>query len=114
MLGRRALVLQATICRRHYTTTPSLKPVPLLPNDSIETFRKDAFDPATPALLPAKSFAELPAIRKWFLKGPDDRMVLNDSYLNRYGSTLVPLEIMKGILFSRSEQTLSFFLEYVM
>lgn len=86
----------------------------VLSNGSVETFRRDAFQPAVPAVLPSKHFAAMPAIHKWFLKSADNESIaLNASYLAKFGATIVPLEISNYDSFSRIEQSLSFFLECV-
>ncbi|KAK5120475.1 hypothetical protein LTR85_006130 [Meristemomyces frigidus] len=73
-----------------------------------------AFDPETPVLLPRGTFESLPAVQNWFAKTSDGQQVtLNRSYLSRFGSTIVPLEISNNDQFNRIEQSLSFFLECV-
>ena len=111
MLGKRVFALGPTTCRACSTALGS-QPVPVLPDNSLETFRRQAFDHAVPALLPRKSFRQLPATHKWFEKR-SDRLYLNRSYLSRFGATMVPLEMSNNDQFSRTEQSLSFFLECV-
>lgn len=114
MLAGRALLVLPRRCRV-YSTGPGLRSVPVLATSDIETFRQDAFSPATPALLPRGIFQRLPASRKWFIKVPEEssQLALDRSYLARFGSTRVPLEISNNDQFSRIEQSLSFFLECV-
>lgn len=114
MLPRRALLVSRSQCRA-YVTTHGLQPVPILPDATVETFRKEAFEAATPALLPRQSFQDLPAVHKWFSKEPTKAgsISLNRPYLSRFGSTIVPLEISDNDQFTRVEQPLSFFLECV-
>lgn len=119
MLRRPALRTATTkstcIYGRSYTSAHAFKPVPLLPSPGLNTFRDQAFHAEVPALLPRHHFADTPAIRKWFITSPDGdrRLSLNRSYLARFGSTTVPLEITHGEQFTRLEQSLSFFLECV-
>lgn len=112
MVFTRALPASKTICRNH-STIAGLRPVPILRNASLETFQTDAFIPAIPALLPSNTFASIPAITRWFEIHKNGRASINRSYLSRYGSTIVPLEISNEGHFSRTEQSLSFFLECV-
>ncbi|KAK4635418.1 Lysine-specific demethylase JMJ30 [Fulvia fulva] len=103
--------LSHTTCRAYSATTGTRK-VRVLSNGSVETFRRDAFQPAVPAVLPSKHFAAMPAIHKWFLKSADNESIaLNASYLAKFGATIVPLEISNYDSFSRIEQSLSFFLD---
>jgi hypothetical protein len=80
----------------------------------VETFRSHAFNPATPFFMPLQAFSNIPAIHKWFVQANEvDKTSLNCSYLARFGSTIVPLEISGINTFARIEQSLSFFLECV-
>ncbi|KXL42082.1 hypothetical protein M433DRAFT_157264 [Acidomyces richmondensis BFW] len=88
-----------------------LKPVSILPDGSLQTFRQKAFGPALPFLLPRQTFNNFPALRKWFTAS--DLPALNYTYLSRFGATTVPLEITNNDKFTRIEQSLSFFLECV-
>lgn len=97
-----------------YATTRGPRNVPMLADASLETFRRDAFEAALPALLPRQHFVHLPATTKWFLHSPHGGPItLNRTYLARFGSTRVPLEITNQGLFVRGEQSFSFFLECV-
>lgn len=84
-------------CRRYSTSTPITqhlaKPL-ILPDSSVQTFRQNAFDPRTPAVLPAKHFASIPACKKWFKQRHSTHPVaLNHRYLEQHGGeTFVPLE----------------------
>lgn len=100
---------------RSYASVHGLQPVPVLHTADLETFRKEAFEPATPALLPRQAFNTLPAIVKWFTPDENDagKTTLNRSYLARFGATRVPLEISNHDRFTRIEQSFSFFLECV-
>ena len=117
---------------RLYTSTPPPRfaPVPILSDASLETFRRDAFEPAVPAMLPRGAFADVPARGKWFVKGHNaegekDEWRLNVEYFRRFGDTAVALEILSGggedgkqmdggsERFERVEMPLSVFLEYV-
>ena len=99
---------------RNQSTSHRPQQVPQLPDASLETFRKHAFEPAIPALFPRRHFVDLPAVSKWFSKSPKHGYtVLNTTYLSKYGATIVPLEIANDGHFARVEQSLSFFLECV-
>lgn len=118
MLAGRAWRAAPAICRPYATSGKQLRPIPILPDASIETFKRDAFDPANPALLPRGHFADLPAVQKWFLVSSEageetPRIALNRTYLSRFGATRVPLEISNADHFTRIEQSLSFFLACV-
>lgn len=113
MLRGRILKAQSTQCR-HFANARGPRPVPILPDSSLETFTKHAFNPAVPARLPAQHFADLPAIHRWFTKATKTTPTLiNATYLSKFGATLVPLEISNNAHFARIEQSLSFFLECV-
>ena len=111
MLARRALHSRSAICRP-YCSTRALHRVPALPDATLEAFRNEAFNAKLPALLPRETFNDLPAIREWFVQA-DGQIRLNGTYLARFGSTIVPLEFSNEDQFSRTEQSLSFFLECV-
>ncbi|KAK3672567.1 hypothetical protein LTR78_007618 [Recurvomyces mirabilis] len=100
---------------RTYGTERGLRPVPVLPDANIETFRNEAFLPALPVLLPRSTFGNLPAVQKWFERDDEKGapVTLNRSYLSGFGSTIVPLEISSNHQFNRIEQSFSFFLECV-
>lgn len=100
---------------RLYASISTPRAVPILGDASLDTFRRDAFEPATPALLPRNHFADMPAIRKWFVasNGEKGALTLNTTYLAKFGSTIVPLEISNNNEFARIEQSFSFFLECV-
>lgn len=110
MLRRQAISVSRQC--RHFASGRASRPVVTLPDASLDTFRRDAFLPAIPALLPRQHFAALPAIHKWFT-GPSKAtpIELNATYLAKYGATIVPLEISHNEQFARVEQSLSFFLE---
>lgn len=114
MLAERTSHILLSQCRS-YTSAHGLRAVRILPNAGLETFRRDAFEPAIPTLFPRGSFSGLPAIRKWFTPSATSagQAVLNRSYLARFGSVHVPLEITNNDDFTRIEQSLSFFLECV-
>lgn len=113
MLRDRILKARSTQCRR-FTSARGPRPVPILPDSSLETFTKHAFNPAIPARLPAQHFANLPAIHIWFAKPTSKTLaLLNTTYLSKFGATIVPLEISNESQFTRIEQSFSFFLECV-
>ena len=111
MLARRAQYARMVICRA-YSSAPALCTVPTLPDASLETFRSHAFQLQLPALLPRGAFSALPATSKWFAEA-SGRRVLNRTYLAPFGSAIVPLEFSNDSHFTRSDQSLSFFLECV-
>lgn len=115
-------------CRKSHTASalaPRFAPVQILPDASLETFRRDAFDPAVPALLPRGAFGELEAREKWFVKRGEGKGVwgVDVDYLGRYGDVVVPLEVVSSSgreeggggeeKFERVDMPLSVFLEYV-
>ncbi|TKA24954.1 hypothetical protein B0A50_06052 [Salinomyces thailandicus] len=114
MLAGRVIASATRPCRS-YTTARKLRPVPILPDASIDTFRKHAFEPAIPALLPRGTFNTIPACEKWFVHAKDHHnpLSLNISYLSNYKSAIVPVEITNNDHFARTEQPLYFFLECV-
>jgi hypothetical protein len=102
--------------RHHTVSTSSFRAVPTLPDESLTTFREHAFNPAVPSLLPSGSFSSVPAIQKWFLEstkqGPGCH--LNTTYMKKWGSAVVPLEITnEDGKFAQIHQPLQFLLEYV-
>lgn len=98
-------------------TSAGIRQVDFLPDASLETFKKQAFEPALPALLPRGTYKDLPAVSEWFqhVPLPEGRHVtqLDVSYFARFGANIVPLEITNGDKFTRIENSLSFFLECV-
>ncbi|KAK5128163.1 hypothetical protein LTR08_004089 [Meristemomyces frigidus] len=116
MLVARAGPARSLRCSLYTTTTTrGLRTVPTLPDASLETFRREALSPETPALLPRGTFNHFPAVSKWFTPpSASHPLTLNQAYLTRYGPTLVPLEITHDGQFARLEHSLSFFLECVL
>lgn len=110
MLARRACPC-LKIRARGYASTTGPQHVQVLPDASLETFRKHAFEPAIPALLPRGTYKDLPAISNWFIQGSPTQ--LNASHFVPFGATLVPLEITHNDQFTRIQHSLSFFLECV-
>jgi hypothetical protein len=101
---------------QHIATSKAIRPVPTLPDDTLETFRQHAFEPALPALLPRGCQSHIPAVTKWFLPadhGTTSKAQLNRPYLSKSGNSLVPLEITNNGDFIRIENTMRFFLEFV-
>ncbi|KAF2207507.1 hypothetical protein CERZMDRAFT_23661, partial [Cercospora zeae-maydis SCOH1-5] len=88
-------------------------PIPVLSDTTLETFRREAFEPGKPALFPRKHFEALPAVHRWFEKAKNGRVALDIAYLSKFGATIVPLEITNNGQFVRVEQSLSFYLECV-
>jgi hypothetical protein len=102
---------------QHIATSKVIRPVPTLPDNTLESFRQHAFEPALPALLPRGSQSHIPAVTKWFLpadhSSPASNVQLNHRYLSNYSGALVPLEITNNGDFVRIENTMRFFLEFV-
>jgi hypothetical protein len=99
------------------TSLKATRLVPMLLDDTLETFRKHAFEPALPALLPKGSQSHIPAVSKWFLPADHHSSTsnaqLNTRYLSNYSGVTVPLEITNKGDFVRIQNTLRFFLEFV-
>jgi hypothetical protein len=112
----RALWRGPSIQARCYSAKAT-RPVPTLPDASLETFRQHAFEPAVPALLPQGCQAHVPAVTKWFqqpcAKHDSKTTRLNAHYLSRFGPAIVPLEITNDGDFVRIQNSLGFFLEFV-
>lgn len=107
------LINPSTAFRRHYKTSSQWLPLQTLPNNTLDTFRAQAFDPAKPALLPRGTFVSLPAIDRWFVRQPNSpTSSLNHNYLDQHGSAIVPLELTSPPNFHRAEAPLSIFLEW--
>ncbi|KAM0723315.1 hypothetical protein Q7P37_001516 [Cladosporium fusiforme] len=113
MLARQAWRPLGQQSRRYATSTT--RPVPVLPDSSLETFRRDAFEPAVPALLPRRSQADMPAIAKWFVatKAKPKSAAFNMLELAYYSPVMVPIEVIHEGQFARIQQSFGFFLEFV-
>lgn len=112
MLCRGIARVSRAPCRR-YSTLRHPRPIPVLSDASLETFRREAFEPGKPALFPRKHFETIPAVQRWFENAKQGRVALNVAYLSKFGATIVPLEITNNGQFVRVEHSLSFFLECV-
>lgn len=117
MLWRRVCPFWPRSCRLYSTTLHSFRSVQILPDSSLDTFRRLAFKPALPTFLPRGCLKDLPAASKWFVK-PDaegnlDAAELDTRYLSNFGSVLVPLEISNNDSFGQVQHSLNFFLECV-
>ena len=110
--------------RRTYTSTARWRPLDLLKDGSLQTFREKAFIPSRPALLPEAFSLALPSIKKWFRTNQDETKgaLLDYSYLSRFGNAIVPLEFTRLFTapasvqdedsFQRAEVPFSIFLEW--
>ena len=86
------------------------RPIKILQDASVESFRRDAFQAQRPVLMPPGHFTDLPAITKWFnpSKQQDGAFELDYKYLEQFGDAVVPLELsapsstMDGEDFQRS------------
>lgn len=110
MLSKRAATLSYRQCRT-INTARRFQPVQGLQDATVETFRKHAFEPAIPALLPRGTFKDLPAAKDWFIRTHDGHIGLKIDHLGEYGDTIVPLELSDGKTFTRIEQPLAVFLQ---
>ncbi|KAL4939757.1 hypothetical protein BDV06DRAFT_198100 [Aspergillus oleicola] len=78
---------------------PSYKPLQVLQNADIATFREDYFNPEQPIILPRQSFSDLPAYERWFHHSATkpNTSHLNTEYLSAHGAdALVPLELTQS------------------
>ena len=67
-------------------------------NGSVESFRRGTSQMQQPILLPLGHFSNLPAITKWFKPSEqlDGAFQLDYSYLERFSSVTVPLELISA------------------
>ena len=95
--------------RRTYTSTARWRPLGLLKDGSVQTFREKAFVPSKPALLPKAYFIALPCIQGWFRIDQDETrgLSLNYSYLAGFGHVTVPLEFTANQAFTSPSTALS-------
>lgn len=96
-------------------SSKAIRAVPTLPDATVDTFRRYAFEPAVPALLPKGSQVEMPAVTKWFTSMSAGRQAsaLSVSHLTMWRSLRLPIEITNNGEFARIESTLGFFLDFV-
>ncbi|MCJ1380476.1 hypothetical protein MMC17_003581 [Xylographa soralifera] len=102
--------------RSSSSAVPVWRPLTVLPDSSLSTFRDLAFVPSTPALLPPATFKALPAIQKWFHPHSSnaDQYDAAHDYLQSFGSATVLLEYSSSAnKFVRSHAPLSLFLEWL-
>ncbi|KAL4755131.1 hypothetical protein BDW72DRAFT_54871 [Aspergillus terricola var. indicus] len=100
------------------------KPIQVLGDANIETFREQFFIPELPVLLPRRSFRDFPAYERWFHHSAT-KPKLNIEYLAAHGGdALVPLELTQveqsiskpedpGFSFRRFHAPLSLFLQWI-
>lgn len=71
------------------------RPVTILQDASVESFRRNAFQVQRPVLMPPGFFTYLPAITKWFkpCTQQDGAFQLDSTYLEQFGDAVVPLEL---------------------
>ncbi|KAF1826137.1 uncharacterized protein K489DRAFT_108115 [Dissoconium aciculare CBS 342.82] len=110
--GMRAWASLTRKCnRRLVSTTAGPRPVKSLPDASLDTFRRDALTLDQPVMLPTGHFKDtLPAIKKWFHSSSSEAGLSVD-YLQKYGSTIVPLEMTLADEFLRVNAPLNTFIE---
>lgn len=107
-----------------HSSASKWKPLQELRDGGLDTFRREAFVPSQPAILPRGEFLELPAIHKWFSRGRHDSTggAINHTYLSTFGSAILPLEFTcpskasaaekAEDSFQRAEAPLDVFLEW--
>ena len=92
---RTAIFRIQNLCRA-YSSTAKWRPLRLLEDGSLQSFREIAFVPSTPALLPKVYLNTFPSIQKWFRTAGHEAEMggvsLNYSYLSSFGDAIVPLE----------------------
>ena len=82
-------------CAKCYTTAPAQwRPLSILPDSSLPTFRTHAFEPSKPFLFPKGAFEHIPGTTRWFAEHSDQPglQILNQEYLQQYGDTMLPIE----------------------
>lgn len=91
---------------RTYTSTTRWHPLRSLGDGHLQTFRKETFLPSKPALLPKGHFIALPSIQNWFRTAQDESggVLLNYSYLGKFGDAIVPLEFTRLSTASAADQ----------
>jgi hypothetical protein len=88
--------LSRNSCYRHFSTsTPRpYRPLDVLHDGSVNTFRQTSFTPEQPAILPRSHFRSLPATTRWFDPSDQGPSPLNPEYLRAHGAdAVVPLEL---------------------
>ena len=82
---------------RTYTSIARWHPLRRLENGNLQTFREEAFLASKPALLPKAYFITLPTIQNWFRIAQDESggVLLNYSYLGKFGDAIMPLEFTR-------------------
>lgn len=80
---------------RSFASTSQYKPLEILEDANIDTFRDGYFTPGHPVLLPRRSFRELPAYERWFQHSATPNISqLNTEYLAAHAAdAFVPLEL---------------------
>lgn len=92
MHRRTATVVFVSHGRRFYSSGNRFQPVQILRDAERNGLNK--FEHGQPLILP-KAFAYTPAITSWFAAGSDGYHDLNMSFIERYGSVPVPLELTR-------------------
>lgn len=107
-----------------YSTVSPWHRVGTLHDGSIEAFRREAFIPSLPIILPRGHFSEIPALRKWFRRSDiqPNTYTLAQDYLSQFRDSVVPLELTRlpdnspvsgsDNTFHRAEAPLALFLEW--
>ena len=110
-LSKLRTALPSVNLRRTYTSIAKWRPLGALEDGSLQTFREKAFVPSKPALLPKAHFIGLPSIQNWFCTSQDKTgaVLLNYSYLNKFGGAMVPLEFTRLSTASAANQDVDLF-----
>ncbi|KAJ9482365.1 hypothetical protein VN97_g11067 [Penicillium thymicola] len=89
--------------RSFSASSPSqYRPINILENATLNTFRQRCFLPEQPAILPRSTFQDLPARQQWFKRAspestPNPVASLNVDYLQKHGAdAFVPLELTES------------------
>ncbi|CAI7634071.1 hypothetical protein PCG10_004338 [Penicillium crustosum] len=89
--------------RSFSASSPSqYRPLNILENATLDTFRQQCFLPEKPAILPRSTFQDLPARKQWFKRArpestPNPVASLNVEYLQKHGAdAFVPLELTES------------------
>lgn len=89
--------------RSFSASSPSqYRPLNILGNATLDTFRQRCFLPEQPAILPRSTFQDLPARKQWFTRAssesaPNPVASLNVEYLQNHGAdAFVPLELTES------------------
>ncbi|KAH0565930.1 hypothetical protein GP486_000683 [Trichoglossum hirsutum] len=86
---------------------------------TVEHFRQNFFRPGVPVVFPRGQFADLPALKRWFLPKSDELHISSELALDRahilgHEEVMVPLELTsRGDEFQRFHAPLSMFVDWL-